>query len=144
MGATVVAVTGTLLGVVVAGGMQYLMALSNRRDQRRQTLTDAVVALLGAATDHRSHQYLKVVARRDGLAETVEARQGRYAARSATTKALTALTVATQNPELLRLGRDLVDASFAIGDAADLDAAGGRARTAHDAFQNSAAHHIHN
>ncbi|MGW6741669.1 hypothetical protein ACWGDX_13235 [Streptomyces sp. NPDC055025] len=144
MWSAIVAVVGTLLGAVVAGGMQHLAAALARRDQRRREVAAAAEGLLGAATDHRSHQYLKRVARRDGLPDTGEAREKRYAAHSATTKAMTALMVATSDRRLISLARDLVNASFALGDADDLDAAGDLARHAHNAFQTAVADYIHN
>lgn len=141
MSESIVAVAGTLLG----GLLQYaITAFGDRRataERRRQALVDAVPTLLGALTDHRRHQYLKIVARREGSPDTVEAREQRYAARSAATKAMAALQMATQDRTLLDLARRAVDASFALGDAPDdnVQAAGDTARTAHDAFQEAAA-----
>jgi hypothetical protein len=76
----IVAVIGTLLGAVTAGVMQHLTTVAARRDRDRQALATAVAALLGAATDHRRHQYLKHVMRRQRHEETMESWGGSGAA----------------------------------------------------------------
>ncbi|MFD7224754.1 pRL2-23 [Streptomyces sp. NPDC059892] len=147
--ATLIAVLGTLAGALVAGLMQHLTTSRTARaalvERRRQALVDAVPALLAALVGHREKQYLKVVARRDGLPDTVEARQARYAARSAVTSAMDSLHMATQDRELLDRAQAAVDAAMAIGDVpdADLDAAGLRARQAHTALRAASAAHLY-
>ena len=142
---TLVAVLGTLAGAVVAGLMQHLTAARNARtaaaERRRQALADAVPALLAAIVTHRGHQWLKVAARRDGQPDTTEARQARYAARSAVTSAMDALHMATANRELLAAAQAAVDAAMAIGDVpeSERDAAGLRARQAHTALREAGA-----
>ncbi|MGC0387578.1 hypothetical protein [Streptomyces sp. SAI-129] len=143
----IIAVLGTLLGALTAGGMQHLTLVSARRDRDRQALAAAASALLGAATDHRRHQYLKHVMRRKGEEETPEIRAGRYEARSGMTKALTQLTLTTDDATLLHLAVALVDASNEVGepdydDHAAVDASGDRAREAHSAFETAAARHL--
>ncbi|ATL88752.1 hypothetical protein [Streptomyces malaysiensis] len=139
METTIVAVAGTLLGAIVAGGMQHLASLSARRDRDRQTRTEAIDRLLGNATDHRREQYLKHVARREGQTDTHETRRKRYEARTAMTKALTSVQLSGANEDLIALAADLVTASTALGDApsedrAAVDTAGDTARQAHAAL----------
>ncbi|MFF3376211.1 hypothetical protein ACFYXF_25060 [Streptomyces sp. NPDC002680] len=146
---TLIAVLGTLAGAVVVGFMQHLTATRTARtataEQRRKALSDAIPALLTALVRHREQQYLKIVARRDGQADTTEARQARYAARSAVTGAMDTLHMATQHGELLALAQEAVDAAFALGDVPDaaVDAAGLRARKAHTALRTGGARHLH-
>lgn len=147
MGSAIVAVIGTLLGAVAAGGMQHLMGVSARRDRNRQARAAAVAGLLAAATDHRREQYLKHVARRNGEADTRETRAARYEARSAMTKALTAVRLSGVTDDLADLASDLVAASTALGDIpsedrAAVDAAGDTARRAHAALEAAAARAI--
>jgi hypothetical protein len=145
MTATIVAVLGTLAGTLVAGFMQHLTTTRTTRagqaERRQQALAAAVPTLLAALVGHREQQYLKVVARREGQADTTESRQARYAARSAVTSAVDSLYMATQDTRLLALAQDAVDAAFAIGDApaGELDAAGLRARVAHTALREAGA-----
>jgi len=147
--ATLVAVLGTLAGTVVAGLMQHLSANRANRtataEQRRQALANAIPALLGALVRHREQQYLKIVARRQELTDTPEARQARYAARSAVTSAMDTLHMATTHGGLLALAQEAVDAAMALGDAteAGLDAAGLRAREAHTALREAGARHLY-
>ncbi|MFD9880092.1 hypothetical protein ACFWZT_01340 [Streptomyces alboflavus] len=149
MTATLIAVLGTLAGAVVAGFMQHLSATRTIRtataEQRRRALADAVPALLGALVRHREQQYLKIVARREGVADTAETRQARYAARSAVTSAMDTLFMTTQNSDLLAVAQEAVDAAMAVGDvpAGELDAAGLRARQAHTALRVAGAQHIY-
>ncbi|MFH8295058.1 protein kilB [Streptomyces sp. NPDC018059] len=149
MAATLIAVLGTLAGTALAGLTQHLTATRTARrataEQRRQALAAAVPALLGALVRHREQQYLKLVARRNGQDDSGEARQARYAARSAVTSAMDTLHMTTQNPDLLDAAQEAVDAAMALGDAAeaDLDAAGLRARKAHTALRLTGARHIY-
>ncbi|MFH9073211.1 hypothetical protein [Streptomyces alboflavus] len=149
MTATLIAVLGTLSGAVVAGFMQHLSATRTTRtamaEQRRRALADAVPALLSALVRHREQQYLKIVARREGVADTVETRQARYAARSAVTSAMDTLFMTTQDSALLAVAQDAVDAAMAVGDvpADELDAAGLRARQAHTALRVAGAQRIY-
>ncbi|MFF4364147.1 hypothetical protein [Streptomyces sp. NPDC001604] len=145
--AAVIAVLGTLLGAVTAGVLQRFATVSARRDRDRQALAAAVAGLLGAATDHRRHQYLKHVLRRQGGEETLELRAARFEARSEMTKALTAPVIATDDPSLLALAERLVAASNEVGeqphhDRTAVDEAGNRAREAHDALPRAAAEHV--
>ncbi|MFJ5302152.1 hypothetical protein [Streptomyces sp. NPDC088350] len=149
MFATLVAVLGTLAGTVVAGLMQHLTTTRTTRaataEQRRRALAGAIPELLAALVRHREQQYLKIVARSDGLADTPEARQARYAARSAVTSAVDTLHMATADRELLALAQEAVDAAMALGDApeAELELAGLRARVAHTALRTAGARHVY-
>ncbi|WP_328681713.1 hypothetical protein [Streptomyces sp. NBC_00343] len=147
--ATLVAVLGTLAGTIVAGLMQHLTTTRTTRaataEQRRRALADAIPALLAALVRHREQQYLKIVARRDGLTDTPDTRQARYAARSAVTSAMDTLHMTTTDPVLLTLAQEAVNAAMALGDApeAELDAAGLRARVAHTALRTAGAEHVY-
>ncbi|MFI6639039.1 hypothetical protein [Streptomyces sp. NPDC050504] len=148
MATAIIAVLGTLLGAVTAGAMQHLITLSARRDRDRQALSAAVADLLGAATDHRRHQYLKYAVRRPGEpAETFDMRAARWEAKSTMDKAMTALVLATDDPGLLRLAADLVAASCEVGEPAYDDRpaiadASDRTHQAHTAFETAAARHL--
>ncbi|MFG2148635.1 hypothetical protein ACGFRG_31235 [Streptomyces sp. NPDC048696] len=143
--ATLIAVLGTLAGAVVAGMMQHLSTARTERaakdERRRQALAEGIPALLAAVVGHREQQYLKIEARRDGLADTVEARRARYAARSAVTSAMDALYMTTSDRSLLAVAQEAVDAAMAIGDvpAEELAVAGLRARKAHTALREAGA-----
>ncbi|MFI1183348.1 hypothetical protein ACH4UT_27890 [Streptomyces sp. NPDC020799] len=145
MGTTIVAVLGTLAGALVAGLMQHVTAVrtarAERAERRRQALAEAVPALLAALVRHREQQYLKISARNEGLADTEEARQARYAARSAVTSAMDSLHMATADAPLLAVAQDAVDAAMAVGDVpvADREVAGLRARVAHTALREAGA-----
>ncbi|MFW6695258.1 pRL2-23 [Streptomyces sp. MAR4 CNX-425] len=145
MTTTLIAVLGTLAGAVVAGLMQHLTTARAARnataERRRQALAEAVPALLAAIVTHREHQWLKVAARRELQPDTAEARQARYAARSAVTSAMDTLYMATTDRELLAMAQAAVDAAMAIGDVPDdeRDEAGLRARQAHTALRETAA-----
>ncbi|MEW2571739.1 hypothetical protein [Streptomyces sp. NPDC047070] len=149
MTATLIAVFGTLAGAVVAGFMQHLTTTRTARtaqtERRRQALAEAIPALLAALVRHREQQYLKVVARRKAQPDTVEARQARYAARSAVTSAMDTLYMVTQRRDLLALAQEAVDAAMTLGDvpAGELDAAGLRARQAHTALRTAGAQHVY-
>ncbi|MFD4916142.1 hypothetical protein ACFWNR_23320 [Streptomyces virginiae] len=147
MTTAIIAVLGTLLGALAAGAMQHLITLSARRDRDRQALAAAVAGLLGAATDHRRHQYLKIAIRAAAEVETPEQRAGRYEAKSGMTKTLTVLTLATDDATLLRLAVGLVDASKEVGEPAydsrmPIDGSGDRAHQAHAAFESGAAQYL--
>ncbi|MFJ1644937.1 protein kilB [Streptomyces sp. NPDC088258] len=149
MTTTLIAVLGTLAGTIVAGLMQHLTTSRTARaaadERRRQALAQAIPALLAAVVQHREQQYLKVMARREGAGDTAEARRLRYAARSAVTSAMDTLHMATQDAVLLRVAQEAVDAAMAIGDvpAAELDAAGVRAREAHTALRTTGSAHLY-
>ncbi|WAZ23177.1 protein kilB [Streptomyces cinnabarinus] len=146
---TLIAVLGTLAGAVVAGLMQHLTSTRTARaaeaERRRQALAAAVPALLAALVGHRERQYLKIVARREGREDSAEARQARYAARSAVTSAMDGLYMATDNADLLAVAQEAVDAAMALGDVpdAEVDAAGLLARETHTALRVVGAGHVH-
>ncbi|MFD5142294.1 hypothetical protein [Streptomyces sp. NPDC058401] len=151
MATAIIAVLGTLLGAFAAGLMQHRITLSARRDRDRRALAAAVAGLLSAATDHRRHHYLKQASRRAGgeapPPEAAETRAARWEAKSAMTKALTAVTLETDDPELLRRARELVEASREVGDPPRDDhppvaGSGNRSRQAHVAFETAAAQYL--
>ncbi|WP_055702881.1 hypothetical protein [Streptomyces silaceus] len=146
---TLIAVLGTLAGTVVAGFMQHLTTTRNAQkataEARRQHLASAIPALLAALARHREQQYLKIVARREAQADTTDARQARYAARTAVTSAVDTLHMATRDRELLAAAQEAVNAAMALGDAteSELDAVGLRAREAHTALRVIGAQRIY-
>ncbi|WP_405931025.1 hypothetical protein [Streptomyces sp. NBC_00827] len=149
MTGTLIAVLGTLAGAVVAGFMQHLTSTRTTRaamtERRRQALAEAIPALLAALVRHREQQYLKIVARSESRDDSPEARQSRYAARSAVTSAMDTLHMATQDTGLFAVAQEAVDAPMAIGDVpeAERDAAGLRARKAHTALRLVGARHLY-
>ncbi|MFJ3194172.1 hypothetical protein ACIQKE_17960 [Streptomyces griseoviridis] len=146
--ATLIAVFGTLAGTVVAGFMQHLTTARALREaaaeRHRAALAAAVPALLAAIVRHREQQYLKIENHAEGRADTPEARQARYAARSAVTSAMDTLHMVTRDAGLLAVAQDAVNAAMAIGDvpADQLPAAGLRAREAHTALRVAGARHL--
>ncbi|MER7968530.1 hypothetical protein ABTX35_05885 [Streptomyces sp. NPDC096080] len=148
MFATLIAVLGTLAGTVVAGLMQHVTTARTARaataERRREALAAAVPALLAAIVRHREQQYLKVESRKDNQPDTPEARQARYAARSAVTSAMDSLHMVTTDAVLLTVAQDAVNTAMAIGDvpADEVPAAGLRARVAHTALRLEAARHL--
>jgi dsRNA-specific ribonuclease len=146
---TLIAVVGTLAGTVVAGVMQHISATRTARkataEERRKALADAVPALLGALVRHREQQYLKIVARREGVADTAETRAPRYAARSAVTSAMDTLYMVAPSDHLLAVAQEAVDAAFALGDVSsgEVDVAGNRARHTHTALRIVAASYLY-
>ncbi|WP_405728909.1 pRL2-23 [Streptomyces sp. NBC_01537] len=146
---TLIAVLGTLAGAFAAGWMRHLTTTRTteavRAERRRQALVEAFPALLGALVDHRRHQYLKHVARREGQGDTAAARAARYEARSGVTKAMAAVQMATRDADLLHLAREAVNATFALGEASEdtLSEAGDLARRTHNALQDAAAAYVY-
>ncbi|MGW7521219.1 hypothetical protein ACWGJ2_37150 [Streptomyces sp. NPDC054796] len=141
MWASIIAVVGTLAGAVVAGVMQHVTTARTVREaaveRQREALAAAIPALLAAIVRHREQQYLKIENRREGRPDTPEARQARYAARSAVTSAHDTLHMVTRDAGLLATAQEAVDAAMAIGDvpAGELEVAGVRARQAHTALR---------
>ncbi|MBD0743559.1 hypothetical protein [Streptomyces sp. CBMA152] len=144
MGTAIVSAVGVLAGAAMAVFAQYAMHATSRRDAHREEVKEALVWVLGAAAAHRGEQYQKIQAQRDDIPDTPEARRLRYAAHTAVTDGMTALTVATDDRELLRLAGDLVGYSFALGEVPDEDVktVGDQARDAHNELQ-AAARYIH-
>ncbi|WP_282699405.1 hypothetical protein [Streptomyces sp. CC219B] len=140
---------GTLAGTVVAGLMQHLNSARTAKaaavERRRQALAEAIPALLSAVVRHREQQYLKIEARREGVADSPEARQARYTARSAVTSAMDTLHMVTRDADLIAVAQEAVDAAFALGDvpSEDVPTAGLRARQAHTALREAAARHLY-
>ncbi|WP_282790888.1 hypothetical protein [Streptomyces sp. CC224B] len=145
MASAIVAAAAALAGVLVTQVTGLLQGRRERAEWWRERLLDALSDLLAAGVDHRRHQYLKIAARREGLPDTRETREARYEARSSVTRAMAAVQIATRDREVLDLAHRLVDASFALGDAADsdVDAVGDAARDAHNELLATAAHLAH-
>lgn len=145
MSAAIVAAAAALAGVLLTQLTGFLPDRRAKVEWWREKRLDALSELLAAGVDHRRHQYLKIAARRDGQPDTPDTREARYEARSAVTKAMAAVQIATRDPELLRLAHQLVDASFALGDATGtgVDTVGDTARDAHNQLQDKAAELAH-
>ncbi|QES45174.1 hypothetical protein DEJ49_33065 [Streptomyces venezuelae] len=143
MESAIVLVAGTLLG----GLLQYLITdWRARSERRREALADAAGALLGSLAALRQEQYEKIVARRQGVADSLDDMRTRYAARTAVTTARGALRLATRDAAVVATARQAIGATFALGDApddADLQTVGDAARDAHDAFEDAAVAAVH-
>lgn len=145
MGTAIVGVAGVLAGALAAGLAQYFMHLVGRREWRREAVAAAVAGVLATSRAHRGKQYLKHGARRDGLVDTLEAREVRYEARSAMQDAMDVVLIDVPDAKLRRLSRDLVGASLALGDAdpADIDTVGDLARDMADALRGALTQYLH-
>ncbi|MBP5942595.1 hypothetical protein [Streptomyces acidiscabies] len=148
MFAAIISVIGTLLGALAVGGLQHLAKCGERELARQTELRDAASLLLDGATDHRSHQYLKHVAVREGRPDTPEARQARYEAQSQMTKGLNHIEFATADARIRQLASDLVTYSKEIGnhpseDYDAVNASGEMARSAATALRRAVADRLH-
>ncbi|NEA52393.1 hypothetical protein [Streptomyces sp. SID10815] len=148
MAAAIIAAAAALAGVLLQSLIGDWRARSERR---RRDLADAVQAVLRAFVDFRAQQYLKIAARRDGIADTLETRRERYQARSDLTAAIDQLHTATSDPRLLAAAETARQLAVALGDAAigtGVDEAqvteiGEQARQAHTALRAAAARTLH-
>jgi hypothetical protein len=149
MAAAVIAAVAALAGVF----LQSLIGDRRARAEReRREFMGAVQALLAAFVTFREQQYLKIADRRQGIADTREARQARYAARSALTAAIDQFHTATSDRQLLDLVDEARRVAVALGDAAPVagpvdetavDGVGEQARRIHTALRNAAHHALH-
>jgi hypothetical protein len=145
VGTAIVGAAAALAGALVAGLVQYGLHLVGRREWQREAVAAAIAGVLGTSRKHRGKQYLKHVARRDGLPDTLEAREARYDAQSAMQDAMDVVITDVPDAELRRLARDLVGASLALGDCdpVDLDTVGDLARDTADALRTALAQYLH-
>lgn len=153
MGATIVAVIGTLLGAVIAGAYQQHAAGRTERlastEQLARDRREAITALSIAISDHRSMMYRRCDAALRALpADRVqELRDASHQTRAAVTRPLVTLRLLITD-QTVRTAADLmVTATYAMRDATDRDsitAARQAALIAHDAFVDHAAHYLTN
>ncbi|WKK27827.1 hypothetical protein QZH56_36870 (plasmid) [Streptomyces olivoreticuli] len=100
MWGNVVAVVGTLAGVLLASMTQRWTDRRARSVQHRQTVADRVGDLLGAVLEYRELFWLQVDTLRDGEGDPVD-RATLYRARSAVTRARDRLALTTADPALV-------------------------------------------
>ncbi|MFS4103804.1 hypothetical protein [Streptomyces sp. PD-S100-1] len=144
MAAAIIAAAAALAGVLLQSLIGDWRARSERR---RRELADAVRAVLRAFVEFRAQQYLKIAARRDGVADSLEARRARYQARSDLTAAIDQLHTATGDTRLLAAAETARRLAVALGDAAteagvneeQVRDFGEQARQAHTALRDAAA-----
>lgn len=148
MAESIVAVTGTLLGALLT----FLgTAWRARADRRRREFVGAVNAVLKAFVEFRAQQYLKIADRRQGVTDTRETREARYAARSALTTAIDQMYTATGGQEFLAVADEARRLAVALGDTATPDGVdeaavadiGDQARRTHTALRRAARHALH-
>ncbi|MFD8688177.1 hypothetical protein [Streptomyces sp. NPDC059651] len=147
--ATVLAVTGTLLGAIVTGTFQHLAAGRAERAaaaaQLRRDRLDAVTTLASAGSDHRRALWMRgeAVLRGADEAEREELRARSHVTRSAITRPLVALRLLVPAPAVHTAAQAMVVATYDMVDAAtsreELAAAQDTARAAHDRFVDAAA-----
>jgi type II secretory pathway pseudopilin PulG len=113
---SLIAVLGTLAGVVLASLMQYLTDARGRRERQRQALAAAISDLLVAVLTLREQQWLKIAATRDGQPDTPDARAQRYAARSRLTVAHDQFAMTTNAADLLAAARKAGNAALELCD----------------------------
>jgi hypothetical protein len=120
---SMVAVLGTLGGVLVTGLVQGRLARTARQesryDARRSEALTAVTALVAALSDHRRAMWLREDLRLTGAAaETVEqVRAASHATRSAITAPL--VTVRILTPTLAAVAQHAAQATYALREATD-------------------------
>lgn len=122
---SVIAVAGTLLGVLVTGVVQAVMARAAHRRQRaadlRTEAVDAVTALLTAVADHRRAMWVREELRLTGGDQAAQdhAREASHVTRSAITAPLAKVSLLV--PDLGDAADAAVRAIYAMRNAADLD-----------------------
>lgn len=143
MSTAIITAVAALAGVLLSTLITNWQTRTDRQRQQHDQAAQNAERLLGVLAEHRQHQYLKIQGRRRGYDETKDDLKDRYTARTQVTQARAAFLRTNRNPQLLDLARRAVDTSFALGDAPDdqVQAAGDRARDAHNAFQHAAFQH---
>jgi hypothetical protein len=146
MGATIVAVLGTLAGALLSGLLQQRVTARSERAareaQQRQRVEAAVTELVRRLVAYRRHAYLKINAVRDGRDLPESARVERYEAHSNATVALAALRLTEPGPEIVAAAKEAVAASLDLRNATPETVADGprqRTRQADDALLAAAA-----
>ena len=145
METSIIAVIGTLLGAIVAGGIQQATARRTRREALHDRGLAAVAALAGALADHRRTMWLRESLRLSGADDTAvaEARAASHTTRSALTAPHTLVTLLL--PGLAPHAERATAAVYALRAAAtteQLAAAREQAKHAADALTKAASRHI--
>ena len=145
MEASIIAVIGTLLGAIVAGGIQQAHARRTRREALHDRGLAAVAALAGALADHRRTMWVRETLRLSGadIDAVAEARTASHATRSALTAPQTLVTLLL--PGLAPHAERAATAVYALRDAAtaeQLADARDRAKHTADALTAAAAQHL--
>ncbi|QKW31504.1 hypothetical protein HUT11_35670 (plasmid) [Streptomyces seoulensis] len=150
--ATVLAITGTLLGATVTGLFQHAAAgrteKTTRREQHRRDQLEAVTALAVAISDHRAAMWGRGDARLKGDPEdrVRELQTHSHATRSAVTRPRIALRLLITDPSVRQAADAMVTATYAMRDAytstSDLTTARAAAMTAHDHFVDIVARYL--
>ncbi|WND39860.1 pRL2-23 [Streptomyces sp. BB1-1-1] len=117
MWASVVAVAGTLLGVLATGLLQRWISVRAEREAGLQRLREAAIMLADALTDYRGRLYWETSLR--SSAETTpeqerEARKESWASRSQVNYAMNRLRLSTRDDSLLELATAARDATFGV------------------------------
>ncbi|MEJ1202443.1 MULTISPECIES: pRL2-23 [unclassified Streptomyces] len=115
--ASVVAVAGTLLGVLATGLLQRWISVRAEREAGLQRLREAAIMLADALTDYRGRLYWETSLR--SSAETTpeqerEARKESWASRSQVNYAMNRLRLSTRDDSLLELATAARDATFGV------------------------------
>jgi len=119
--AAILAVVGTLLGVLVTGSLQNRAAAAERRAAHTAEQRAAVAALAAALADHRRAMWLREDARLSGApaADVAELRATSHATRSAVTAPEAAAVMLA--PQLRPAVTAAVKATYALRGAPDAD-----------------------
>ncbi|MFF0745664.1 protein kilB [Streptomyces sp. NPDC004111] len=145
MTASIIAVIGTLLGAIVAGGLQQATARRARREALRDKGLAAVADLAAALADHRRTMWHRESLRLAGAdaAAIADARDASYATRSAVTAPQTLVSILL--PALAPAAAEAAKAAYALRDATSatqLSDARTEALRAADALTEAAARHL--
>ncbi|MFK0113951.1 hypothetical protein [Streptomyces sp. NPDC091217] len=149
MGATVLAIVGTLLGTVVSGLFQHTSAGRTERvgraEQLRKDQLEAATALAVAISDHRAAMWVRgdALLKGDPADRVRELRIRTQETRSAVTRPLIALRLHIVDPAVQAAAGAMVTATYAMRDSydstEDLTQARETAMHAHDTFVATAA-----
>jgi len=142
---TLIAVAGTLLGVLATGLLQARAQHASRAAASQDARTQAIAALSCALAEHRGVMFKRECARLSGAdaATLTGARAVSHTTRAAVTEPLT--TVCILIPALAGAARTAAKACYALRDAADHDTLAALRETAlaaADRLIDDAAHHL--
>ncbi|MFC9223146.1 hypothetical protein ACFT8W_20875 [Streptomyces hygroscopicus] len=149
MGATVLAIVGTLLGTIVSGLFQHTSAGRTERvaraEQLRKDQLEAATSLAVAISDHRAAMWAcgDAVLKGDPADRVRELKTRTHETRSAVTRPLIALKLHIVDPAVQAAAGAMVAATYAMRDSygspEDLTQARAAAMRAHDTFVDTAA-----
>lgn len=129
---SLIAVLGTLSGVLVSGLLARVARQEDRREQHRRAAIDALAALGRALADHRRAMWEYMDAALTGAApERVrELRDRTHETRSQITAPATRVRLLVGSPEVWEAARCAIGATYAMRNVADLDELAVRRRRA--------------